>query len=60
MQSLQKCNQVFLDVKQIYLQILMAVAFAVLSEMPGNQTHGKKQYVPLRENKYDQMSVHPF
>ena len=30
----------------------MAVAYAVSSEMPGNQTNGKKQYVPLRENKY--------
>ena len=28
----------------------MAVAYAVSSEMPGNQTHGKKQYVPLQEN----------
>ena len=24
----------------------MAVAYAVSSEMPGNQTHVKKQYVP--------------
>ena len=52
-----RCNQVFLDVKHIYVQILMAVAYAILSEMPGNQTHGKKQYVTLWESNKKHLPV---
>ena len=32
----------------------MAVAYAVSSEMPGNQTHRKKQYIPLWDNNKKQ------